>query len=352
MEKLKVGVIGCGFIAKMKHIPAFKRMKKTVDLRAVCDINENLVKETAKEFHIAKAYTSTAMMFSEEDLDIVDICLPPQIHAPVAVEAMENGCNVITEKPMALKVSDCDQMVDVSQKQGVKMSVIHNVMYHPPFRKARELVAHGAIGNFVGMRIFLSTPRQEFLDVKDHWIHKLPGGVLGETGPHAAYLSLAFLNNIYNVDVYAKNFLTHPWAPFDDYTIELEGDTGRSSIVLSYTNNYFAAYIDIIGTNATLQLDVEKMLLIRQSLPDLKYISIARSSLSVISQMIGGTTLNVLNAITGRQKIGTEYIIEEFVKSILNGTAPPVTAEEGRETVRVMEMVVERYQTKYGNLSQ
>ena len=190
------------------------------------------------------------------------------------------------------------------------------------------------------------------MDIKDHWQHKIPGGVLGETGPHIAYMSLAFLNNIYNVDINAKNFLIHPWAPFDTFTIELEGETGRSSIVLSYTNNYHAAYVDVIGTEATLQLDVNKMLLIRQSLPALKYMPIARSSLSVISQMVGGTALNVLNAITGKQKIGTEYIIEEFAKSVLNDTAPPVTAEEGRETVRVMEMIIERYQTKYGNLTQ
>ena len=144
VEKLKAGIIGCGFITKLRHIPAFKKMEKTVDLCAVCDINENLVKETAKEFHIAKAYTSTSTMFSEEDLDIVDICVPPQIHAPIAIESMENGCNVITEKPMALKVSDCDQMIDASQKQGVKMCVIHNIICHRPFLEAREIVAHGA----------------------------------------------------------------------------------------------------------------------------------------------------------------------------------------------------------------
>jgi len=66
MEKLKAGVIGCGFVAKAKHIPAFKKMKKIVDLRAVCDLNESLAKETVKKFHITNAYTSTSAMFSEE----------------------------------------------------------------------------------------------------------------------------------------------------------------------------------------------------------------------------------------------------------------------------------------------
>ena len=53
----------------------------------------------------------------EEDLDIVDICVPPQIHAAIAIEAMESGANVIMEKPMATKVSDCDEMIKISRKE-------------------------------------------------------------------------------------------------------------------------------------------------------------------------------------------------------------------------------------------
>ena len=108
MKRLKVAVVGCGFIAKARHIPGYQRMRKSVDLCAVCDMNETLAKETAKEYSIAKAYPDVSEMLFAESLDIIDICAPPQVHAPVAVEAIEEGCNVIMEKPMALKTSDCD----------------------------------------------------------------------------------------------------------------------------------------------------------------------------------------------------------------------------------------------------
>ena len=349
MEKLKVGIVGCGFIAKERHIPGYKRMKNTVDLCAVCDLNEKLAMETAKDFRIAHAYSNVSEMLSKEDLDIVDICVPPQVHATVAVETMENGCNVIMEKPLALKTSDCDQMVDAARKHSVKLCVIHNNIFHPPFLKARKLVADGAIGDFVGMRIFLSTPRWDMIDLKDHWYHKLPGGVIGETGPHIAYMSLAFLNDIKNVDIYAKNFLKHPWAPFDEFRIELEGENGISSAAISYTTNYWAANVDILGTEAALHLDMQNMLLIRHRLRELSYIPIARSSLSTISQMVGGIASNVFTVVTGRQKIGTDIVIERFVDSVLNDSQPPVTGEEGRDAVRVMEMVVERYREKYSD---
>lgn len=348
MKKLRAGIVGCGFIAKVRHIPAFKRSKKTVDLCAVCDLNGKLAKETASDFRITNAYSNVSEMLSKEDLDIVDICVPPQVHAPVAVEAIEKGCNVIMEKPMALKTSDCDKMLDASRKHGVKLCVIHNDIFHPPFLKAKELVANGAIGDFVGMRIFLSTPRWDMIDLKDHWYHKLPGGVIGETGPHIAYMSLAFLTEIRNVDIYAKNFLKHAWAPFDEFRIELEGENGISSVALSYTTNYWAANVDILGTETALHLDLQSMLLIRHQLKELRYMPIARSSVSTFSQMVGGMASNVFKVVTGRQRIGTEVVIERFVDSVLTDTQPPVTGEEGRETVRVMEMVVKRYQEKYG----
>ena len=349
MRKLKVGIVGCGLIAKARHIPAYKRMKKSVELSAVCDLNEKLAMETAKEFRIANAYSNVSEMLSKEDLDIVDICVPPQVHAPVAVEAIEKGCHVIMEKPMALKTSDCDQMIEVARKHKVKLCVIHNNLFHPPFLKAKKLVADGAIGDFVGMRIFLSTPRHDMIDLKDHWYHKLPGGVIGETGPHMAYMSLAFLKKVRNVDIYARNFLKHPWAPFDEFRIELEGENGISSVALSYARNCWTANVDIFGMEAALHLDLQSMLLIRNRLKELSHIPIARSSLSTISQMIGGLASNAFKVITGRQKIGTDVVIERFADSVLNDTQPPVTGEEGRETVRVMEMVVERYREKYGS---
>ena len=63
MEKLKVGVVGCGLISKLRHIPAYKRLKE-LELHAICDLNEDLARETAKEFEIPNFYTETSKMFA------------------------------------------------------------------------------------------------------------------------------------------------------------------------------------------------------------------------------------------------------------------------------------------------
>jgi predicted dehydrogenase len=348
MERIKAAVIGSGLIAQARHIPALLRMKREVDLVAVCDKNEELAKKTAVQFGIGKAYSSTSDLFSKEKLDLVDICVPPQVHADVAIESIQNGCHVMMEKPMALKVSDCDQMISASKKKGTRLCVIHNVAFHAPFLKAKELVKNGAIGDFVGMRIYLSTPRWDMIDLENHWYHKLPGGVIGETGPHVAYMSLEFLKQINNVEVIARNHLQHPWAPFDEFRIELEGSKGLCSAALSYTRNCWNANVDILGTEAALHLDLNRMIMVRSRLRQLRNTAIARESVSAISQSIMGLGSNALATVTRRRRLGTDVVIERFVDCVIGNTESPVTGEEGRETVRTMEMVVDKFAAKYG----
>jgi predicted dehydrogenase len=209
------------------------------------------------------------------------------------------------------------------------------------------MVKQNAIGEVIGMRIFLSTPRWHMIDLKDHWYHKLPGGVIGETGPHMAYMTMEFLNDIFNVEVFAKNILNNPWAPFDDFRIELEGKNGLCSTTISYSTNYWAAEIDILGTDAFLRIDLEHMNLVKYNLKKQDNVALGKSTLDSFSQTFRSLISNTVNVTTGTYKLGTDYVIEKVVDCILDDTKPPVSGEEGKEAVRIMEMVVDNYQQKY-----
>lgn len=349
-DSLKVGILGCGAVSEGLHIPGFARLKGKAVLQAVCDKNENLAKKVAKKFGIPAVYSDLSQMLSKEKLNIVDICTPPQAHATLALVAIEQGCHVLMEKPMALKVADCDQMIDAAQKHGVKLGVVHNILFESPFLKAKKLVSEGAIGDFIGMRIFMSDPREEMIMKKDHWIHKLPGGLVGETGPHAVYMSLAFLNKVKSADIYATNFLEHSWAPFDEFRIELEGEKAISSIGISYASNRRNLYIDILGTEAALYIDIGSILLIRQGAKEsMGPTAFVRYLSNLAWQVTGSSTANAFKLTTGKLRYGHATLIEKFVQSILDGSQLPVTGEDGRETVRVMEMITERLYKKYGD---
>jgi len=350
MTKAKVGIIGCGFIASTWHIPSFLRLKKIAVVQAVCDLNPQLSASTARKFNLPKSYSNVVEMLKQENLDIVDICTPPGTHAPLAIQAMEQGCNVLLEKPMALKLSECDEMIRVSQKQGKKLCVIHNELFRPPVIKARQLVEEGAIGRLLGVQWVRFTPRAEYLTKENHWVHKLPGGLLGETGPHAVYTSLAFMKKIIDVEITAKSHLKYAWAPYDYFNIALEGEDLVSSVIISHASDNYVADLIVYGTEGVLKMDLQGMLLTKQSVKETRPAPLAVSSLKPAGQIIGGVFSNAVKILfsknAGMRVRGHAIEIEKFVDSVINDRQPPVTGEEGRETIRVMEILVEKLNQK------
>ena len=106
-------------------------------------------------------------------------------HADIAVMALEAGAHVLIEKPMAIDVSECDRISRGLPRFGQKqVCIVHSELFYPCFMEARERVDAGDIGEFRGMRTFRSTPRNYMTSIRDHWANRLPGGVIGETGPH------------------------------------------------------------------------------------------------------------------------------------------------------------------------
>jgi predicted dehydrogenase len=350
LRKLKIGIIGCGYISTKWHIPGFQRLKKRADISAACDISQSLVASVAGRYSIPKTYSNVTEMLQKEKLDIVDICTPPQTHTSVTIEAMEKGVNVLLEKPMALNLPDCDEMIRVSKKTGSKLCIIHNELFRPPMIKARKMVAEGAIGKVMGMQWCRLTHRKEYLAKENHWIHKLPGGIIGETGPHGVYASLAFLKRVANVEIAAKKISNYPWVPFDYFDITLEGEDIISNVIISHAGDNYVADMNIYGTDGIIKLDLQSMILKHYNLREAKPIPLALSSLRRAKQTIGGVITSTGKILFTRdamlQVTGHATEIEQFVDSIQNNKQPPVTGEEGRETVRVLELLVQKLNQK------
>ena len=348
MKKVRAAIIGSGLIAGKKHIPAFLRLRSNTELVAICDLNVAGAKQMAARFGIPGVYSNVGEMLSAEKPDFVDICTPPKTHTHLAIEAMRHGCHVLVEKPMALTVADCDRIVQASQEHDLKVCVCHSDLFYEPFIKARRMVANGAIGKVCGMRIFLSTPTEYMTSRPEHWAHKLPGGVIGETGPHVVYMTLAFIPRIRMVNVDALKIMNDcPWSSFEDYRINLIGDDAISSAAVVYTTDEWAAKVEIFGDKGFLLLDLESMNVLHYRRTDLKPVAVGLSLLSESAQLAGAFISNSIRVATRRVRRTHEIIISEFAESILAGSKPPVSAEEGREAVRVLNMVVENIESKF-----
>ena len=242
---MRVGVVGCGNIAKRIHLPALLNSKR-VEIVAVGDIDEAEARRTAKMFGIGEYYTDISEMLKREDLEMVDICTPPQTHAPLSIQAMEAGCHVLLEKPFVSNVNEADEIIATSRKADVKLCVVHNYLFKPIAMKAKSIIEKGEIGDLLSMNVnFLDRPDCEFM-AKNHWCHKLSGERFGENIIHPLYLIDNFLNITDVKAVQAKKVGNCDWAKLDELRILLDTRNSIANISLSTnapkTDNFAVIY--------------------------------------------------------------------------------------------------------------
>ena len=159
MDKLRVGIIGCGRSGQRKpgqglshnHAKGYET-SPYAEIVACADIVEEYA-EDYREFHkIPKAYTNYHKMLAEEKLDIVSIITWPHLHAEMTIAAAEAGARAVhCEKPMACSYGDSKKMVEVCEAKGTQLTFGHQRRFGTPFRKAKQLLDDGAIGDLVAL---------------------------------------------------------------------------------------------------------------------------------------------------------------------------------------------------------
>ena len=338
-KPLRVAIVGCGLIGQWHHIPSLLKIRN-VELAAVCDNNEDLVEKVAKRFRIGKYYTDFSEMLTKEELGMVDICTPPQTHPNLSIQAMEAGCHVLVEKPMALTTKEADEMVTASKGNQVKLCVVHNKLFEPVMMKARSMVSQGGIGDLVGINIEDLLPKDVPMVVdKEHWCHKLPGGMLTEMLPHPIYLAVGFLGNLEPVAVHTRKLNDYDWIVADEVRIILEGRKGVGAITFSCSSPKDKVIVNIFGTKRNLRIDLWNSAMTEYGVGGESLPSRALENLSQSLSILTNTIFATLSVISGKFHWGHYNLIQRFIESIQNDTEPPVTGEEGREVVRVLEKV-------------
>lgn len=341
-KSVRVGVVGCGFISQAIHLPSLARCPGA-ELAAVCDRNEELAGKVAKRFKIDRYYSDFSDMLNEENLDIIDVCTSINTHTPLCIQAMEVGCNVLVEKPIAMNTSDADEMIRVSLREGVKLGVVHDMLFALPVMKIKAMVKKGMVGDVVGVEIKQSFPPQDFPIIADpsHWWHKLPGGVFGDSLPHPIYLAREFLGELELVAVHARKLGHLDHLPFDELRIILEGKSGVATIISS-CNSPSLMMIDVFGTKMNLHGDLYSSIVTTyQARSDMGKVSPASRAMANIiqsTQILMSTASTAVRVLLGKRG-GHRSLINQFVESIQNGQEPPVTAEDGRQTLKLLERI-------------
>ncbi len=158
---MKVGIVGIGFMG-MVHYLTYEKLRG-VKVGAICetiqkrldgdwrDIKGNFGPAGAKmDLSKVDTYTDVAEMFKDPAIDVVDITLPPGLHAAIAIQALKAGKHVFCEKPMALTTADCRRMVAAAEKADRQLMIGHVLPFFPEYAKAYQIIQSGRYGELLG----------------------------------------------------------------------------------------------------------------------------------------------------------------------------------------------------------
>ena len=143
-ERIRVAVIGAG-IGKA-HIAAYAQLADLFDVRYVCDLNLARAEEAAQQAPGSRAIPDINQVFADPLVDLIDICLPPRLHAPMTLAALEAGKHVVCEKPLAGSIIEVGRIADLSERTGRQVFPVFQYRYGAGYRAAHELKVRGLLG--------------------------------------------------------------------------------------------------------------------------------------------------------------------------------------------------------------
>jgi len=345
MSKLNVAIVGCGLVS-IDHMKAWRKVPKA-KVVAVDDVSEKLAENMANTWKVPSYYTSFSKLLQRKDLDIVDICTPPHTHAPLAVQAMQSGFNVLLEKPMTMTTSESEQIVRFRNSTGMKAGVIHNWLFEPSVLEAASCVKRGVLGNVYSVEVeAIGTKYDSMASNENHWCHKFPGGRFSEMLAHPIYLTQHFLNGEIQIDSLSVSKIgDYGWMKSDELNVvyRVGEKIGRTNA--SFNASRDAIFINLYGTEAILKAEVINATVNvlpkrRNSRFDKGFDSVRQAI-----QLAKSTAKNALSIASGRWLSGHDLYIKMFAESILSDTTPPVSAEDGCEVVQVLEKTCREIET-------
>lgn len=329
---LKAGILGCGSIAWQRHAHEYS-LNPDTELVGCFDLNPDRAAALAEKFH-CRVYATADELIADPSIDAVSVCVANAYHAENAVKALEHGKHVLSEKPMAVTLADCERMAAAAKTSGKRLLLDHNQRLAPAHKKAKELLDSGALGRIIS---FSSTfghrgPEMWSMDKSANtWFFRKDTAAFGsmaDLGIHKIdlmrYLVGGKVESVYaKLCVLDKKFPDGTPIEVDDNSVEVltfqEGVVG--TVTTSWTHygeecNASTLYCE----NGIMKLYADP-----------------RYSLQIVWKD-GTKTLYELDRMQTNEDAQqtSSGVIDEFARSILSGEPSPLDAEDILESMRVV----------------
>ena len=209
MKTINWGFIGCGEVTEKKSGPAFSMVSGS-NVVAVMSRRAEKAKSYAERHNIKHWYTDAQALLDDPLVNAIYIATPPSTHATFAIMAMKAGKPVYIEKPMAANYEDCCRVNRISDKTGVPCFVAYYRRYLDYFKKVKQMVDDGRIGNVINVQIRFAVPPRDL----DYNSKNLPwrvqadiagGGYFYDLAPHQIDLLQQMFGPIIEAEGYTAN---------------------------------------------------------------------------------------------------------------------------------------------------
>lgn len=312
---MRVALCGLGEIGQV-HLRAIRESGS--DLVAVCELDQGLARESVSEE--VPVFQDVNEMIDRTNPEVLDICLPHHLHVPIAVSALNRGCDVLLEKPMAIDLAGCDEIIRTAERTGHRVGISHNQIFFPPHRRLRQLIDSGEIGEVKAIyeRLWLGGKyggwREDAAQVG--------GGLLMDAGIHRVYMAEYLGGPISTVSA----AMDKPRSE-DSFVLTLEFESGATGVIQGGYHGPEGVFDDrieiqatngmaeILGCEAFFEGDLEGSVRLRTRL--------------------GGEWSD--DQVTGDWDESVVLSVQAVLASLDAGNDPEVGHEEGRSALAVVE---------------
>jgi predicted dehydrogenase len=253
-RRIRYAVVGLGHIAQAAILPAFRHARRNSQLAALVSDDPTKLKTLSRKYNVRAAYGYDDLEAALEQCDAVFIALPNSMHAEFTVRAARRGVHVLCEKPMAVTVEQCEQMIEACDDAGVKLMIAYRLHFEPLNLAAVEAVRRNRLGD---LKYFASEFSMRVREGNIRTEPSLGGGSLYDIGVYcinaARYL---FGADPIEVSAISVNSGAKPTRDIDESTAAiLRFEGGRvASFVTSFNAADVASY-RIVGTKGHMRLD-------------------------------------------------------------------------------------------------
>ncbi|SEP42049.1 Gfo/Idh/MocA family protein [Propionispora vibrioides] len=335
---IKVGIIGCGKIAQVRHLPEYMD-NKNVNIAGLYDLCYSRATEMAEKYG-GKVYESYQQLLADPTIEAVSVCAANAVHCEITVAALENGKHVLCEKPMATTLDECKRMVAAAEKTGKFLMIGHNQRLTKTHAMARRLIQEGMIGHIITFRTVFGHggPETWAIDSKNVWFFDKKTAVFGamaDLGIHKTDL-IQFLTGekISEVTAYLgtldKKTADGQFIGVDDNAICIYQMSGGAIGTMTASWNYYGAEDNstiLYGTKGIMRL-----------YDDPHY--------SIIIELKTGEKIHYeVDQIQTNDKQTKSGIIDLWVDCLVNNTAPEISGAEALSAMKAVFAAIESSNT-------